>query len=41
MAAPAFLRRAFERNGNREDLEVDGKGTVFGWLVRGEDQAAP
>jgi hypothetical protein len=31
-----FLRGAFERNGDRKDLEVAGKVTAPGWLVRGE-----
>jgi len=31
-----FLRSAFERNGDRKDLEVAGKVTAPGWLVRGE-----
>lgn len=33
-----FLRRAFERNGDRNDLEVAGKVTAPGWLVRGGRQ---
>ena len=31
-----FLTRAFERNGDRRDLEVAGKVTAPGWLARGE-----
>ena len=31
-----FLRRAFERNGDRKDLAVAGKVTAPGWTVRGE-----
>ncbi len=27
-----FLRSAFERNGDRKDLEVAGKVTAPGWL---------
>ena len=30
-----FLRQTFERNGDRKDLEVAGKVTAPGWLIRG------
>ena len=33
-----FLRRAFERHGDRKDLEVAGNVPAPGWLVRGERQ---
>jgi len=36
-----FLRHAFDRSGDRKDLEVAGKVTAPGWLARGDRELKP